>query len=90
MKHLILLLSLLGALNVVGPAMAERGARDGNARDAGQGQQQRQDRYVRQDDYQRRNEDRHREQLSPEQREQLKRDISDHGREIYRERRDRR
>ena len=90
MKSFIFLLSMLSALVVAGPAAAERGGRDSYARDGGQERQQRDDRYVRQDEYQRRNEDRHREQLSREQREQLRRDISDHGREIYRDRRGRR
>ncbi|HKO89297.1 MAG TPA: hypothetical protein VJU83_12375 [Burkholderiales bacterium] len=91
MRRFILLLSMLSALTAAWPAAAERGGREGYGRDGGQRQQQqREDRYVRKDEYQRRNEDRHREQLSPEQREQLRRDIYDHGREIYRDRRDQR
>ena len=91
MKVFLLLLSMIFALTAW-PAAARDRDRDPRG-DNGYSQRERRDdrdRPGRRDDWERRDQEAQREPLSREQREQLRRDISDHGRDIYRERRGRR
>jgi hypothetical protein len=88
MKRFALLLSMICALATAMPAAAQRDGRNSRG-DEHSRRDQREERNERRDDNRRRD-DYQREHLSREQREQLRRDIYDHGRDIYRDRRERR
>jgi hypothetical protein len=87
MKVFLLLVSMLCALTAWPAAARDR---DSRGEDGYSQREQRDDRSGRREEGRRRDQEAQREQLSREQREQLRRDIHDHGRDIYRERRGRR
>jgi hypothetical protein len=94
MKRLLVLLSFVFALVIAWPAAADRGDRRG-AQDQDRRSVQRDDRDRGRDsrDSNRNYDDRRsqrRDYLSPDERRELRRDIQDAGRDVYRERRPRR
>lgn len=94
MKRLLVLLSFVFALIIAWPAAADRGDRRG-AQDQDRRSVQRDDRDRGRDsrDSNRNYDDRRsqrRDYLSPDERRELRRDIQDAGRDVYRERRPRR
>lgn len=94
MKRFLVLIGILSALAAAHPAVAgheddrraQRYERQDDGR-RGNDREMRDPRQGRDNQVERRG---RRESLSPDQRRQLRRDIEDHGRDVYRERRDRR
>ena len=91
MKRLVVLAGLLSALAASLPAQAQPGERPGRFERIQQRDAQQQREFRREQELQRRQLQRHehenrRERMTPEERQQLRRDIRERGRDVYRDR----